>query len=145
MRPRAISMRVTIDSTTLWEVAAFVSAQTGGWMSVERVVDVITTIVSGPEGVLDLWRRGERVGVATLIDTCSTLGNAAELSMFVDAHASGSLGGDGEDVMDNLLAWAEERLRGSPRSNLDIPVWPGTTISETWLRRHGFLPYRMVS
>jgi ribosomal protein S18 acetylase RimI-like enzyme len=124
---------VPLDSTTLGEVAAFMSAQTGGWMSVERVVDVITTIVAGPEKVLDLWRGGRRVAAATLIDTCSTQGNAAELSVFVDDPEQSP-----EDAMDELLAWAEERLHGGPRSNLDIPIWPGITIPDSWLRRHGF-------
>ena len=132
--------RVPLNAATLAEVAAFVSARTAGWMSAPRVVEVSTTIVAGPESVLDLWREGRRAAVATLIDTCSTQGNAAELSLFVDNRAAGAAGSPGgaEEALDTILAWAEGRLRGGPRDNLDIPVWPGTTIPEAWLHRHGF-------
>ena len=140
MNEQAGYTRGRVDAGTLGEVAAFVSAQTGGWMGVERVIEVITTIAAGPEAVLDLQRQGRRAGVAIVIDTCSTEGDAAELSVFVDEAAIGasSSAGGAEETLDNLLAWAEERVAGGPRSNLDLPIWPGTTVPEPWLRRHGF-------
>ncbi len=111
-------------------IARFLCERTGGWMPVERAKDVVSNIVSGPDAVRELWQDGARTAIGIIVDTCETTGNAAELSLFC-AVADPAL-------LDQLLDWARERLRGSPRQNLDIPRWPGLFVPEDWLAGRGF-------
>lgn len=91
---------------------------------------VLDRVISGPERVCDLWRDGERVAVAVLVDTCSTQGNAAELSIFAPTGE--------HDVLAALLDWAEQICAHGVRDNLDVPAWPGGGVDGPWLTAHGF-------
>ncbi len=111
-------------------IARFLSEQTAGFMPVERTLDVITNVVSGPDAVRELCRAGARVAVGVVIDACSSAARAAELSLFC--------GQKDEALLDELLAWALARLAASTHENLDVPRWPGLFVPEAWLRENGF-------
>lgn len=119
------------DASRTREIATHIDAVTGGAMDRDWAAFVLTRIIAGPEAVCDLWRAGERVGVAVSIDNCQTEGNAAELSVFLthrDDHAG----------LAALLDWGEARARAAGRSNVDVPEWSGLRLPVDVLSARGY-------
>jgi ribosomal protein S18 acetylase RimI-like enzyme len=112
------------------ELAAAIAAITGGALAEATARTVLGGVIAGPEAVLDLWRGGERVGVAVSIDTCDTQGDAASLNLFCP--------GAEPRILDALLDWGEERARAAGRAHVDIPARPGTALAPGWLERRGY-------
>lgn len=110
------------------DVAGFISRCTGGHLDSEWASHVLADIIAGPEAVRDLWRDGQRVGVAVCIDTCQTAGNAAELSVFCSD----------DEVVAALLAWGEARAATAGRDQIDVPDWPGTALPQAVLEDRGY-------
>jgi ribosomal protein S18 acetylase RimI-like enzyme len=129
MAPEQLVSR-PFEAAAIEELAAAIAAITGGALGEATARTVLRGVIAGPEAVLDLWRGGERVGVAVSIDTCETQGDAAELNLFCP--------GAEPPVLDALLDWGEERAREVGRAHVDIPERPGTALAPGWLERRGY-------
>jgi ribosomal protein S18 acetylase RimI-like enzyme len=118
--------------TDVWvaELAHFFAARTGGFLPEDWGRLILTKVISGPEAVLDLQRDGERLGVAVVIDTCETAGNAAELAVFPAARDPA--------VLNELLDWGEAHVARGPRDLVDVPAWPGDDPPEDLMFERGY-------
>jgi len=114
-------------------VVALIESATGGRLDADWARFVLSDVVAGPEAIFDLWRDGRRVLVAVCIDNCETEGNAAELSVFAARRAALTA-----EAFALAVDWALARCRSAGRSNLDLPLWPGSTVDVHALTAAGF-------
>jgi ribosomal protein S18 acetylase RimI-like enzyme len=114
----------------LSELSQFIRARTREAVTDAWVRSLLTNVISGPESLFDLQREGERLGVAFVIDTCETVGNAAALSIF-------PVRGD-DAIYRELLDWGEAYIAQGSRDLVDLTAWPGVEPPEHVMHERGY-------
>jgi ribosomal protein S18 acetylase RimI-like enzyme len=119
-----------ISDDYLNELSQFISARTNHAVTDAWLRSLVTRVVSGPEALYDLQRDGERLGVALVIDTCETAGNAAALSIFPAKRDPA--------IYRELLDWGEAAIAQGPRDLVDLTAWPGVEPPEQMMAERGY-------
>jgi ribosomal protein S18 acetylase RimI-like enzyme len=119
-----------ISDDYLNELSQFISALTKNAITDAWLRSLLTRVVSGPEALYDLQRDGERLGVALVIDTCETAGNAAALSIFPAKRDPA--------IYRELLDWGEEAIAKGCRDLVDLTAWPGVEPPEQVMQERGY-------
>lgn len=119
------------------EVSRFIVTHPARRQVVSLLEPLLSQLVSGPGGVIDLWQDGERALVAVVTDTCRNATNSAELVLL--GHRAPPTPGP---LLDALLDHAEAFARGGPRAALCL-TWP--PVPRAWnptLSARGYRPSR---
>ena len=112
-------------------VASFIDETTAGGVNKRWALELLTSVVTDPKAVCDLFRGDQRVGVGVSVDQWTTEGNAAELSVFPRDPSD-------HPAIEAMLSWGATRARAVGRERLDIPAWKGTYPQLDLLGAHGF-------
>ena len=132
-----MQQRVTVDD--LPELERFVRSHPVRPEVATMAGPLLTTLVSGPDGIFDLWKDGVRALVGVVTDTCENATNSAELVMLghrrrlVDA-----------DLLERLLVLAEAFVAAGPRDALCITFPSFPVRHRNILDRHGYVSARLA-
>lgn len=119
----------------LEEVLVFVQAHLAPEMTPADARRILTSLVRGPEAVIDLWDEQGRLAAAAVVDTCTSADDVAELALLGLRERELSA-----EALQVLFACAEELTRQGPRSALDLSLAPERRPWEPFLRARGYTP-----
>ncbi|ATB28615.1 GNAT family N-acetyltransferase [Melittangium boletus] len=124
------------SGTSSWaEVATFVQAHPAPGMSLDDARRIVTSLVRGPEAVLDLEDERGRWVVAAVVDTCASVDHSADLVPLGLREREVT-----PQALHHLLDRAEACVLQGPLSTLDITLTPERESWEEPLRARGYAP-----